>query len=278
MRVEDELARRGYPFWTKPRHNDRGQPCPRCGGTDRFSINLRKQLFNCRGCGTGGDVIKLVQFLDGSDFQMAVETLAGPAPKGTIEPPNPAAVDTRKFKDGEAAERRRKIDTARGIWNRRRSINGTLAEHYLRFRGLDIDANHLDYMGFDPEAAWREIPNDPASPLLRVPCLIAVYRAIEGGEIAAVQKTRLNPNGSKWVGADRKTARRFNGCPGGAVIKIDPDENVTAGLILGEGLETVLSARALGFRPVLGGGLGGRDRDVPRARRRRMPDPSYRTQ
>jgi phage/plasmid primase-like uncharacterized protein len=40
---------------------ERVGPCPRCGGTDRFSINTRKQLFNCRGCRKGGDVIELVK-------------------------------------------------------------------------------------------------------------------------------------------------------------------------------------------------------------------------
>jgi AAA domain/CHC2 zinc finger len=57
-------------------------PCPVCGGTDRFSINIRKQIFNCRGCGKGGDGISLVQFLDGTDFLQAVETLAGKKPNG----------------------------------------------------------------------------------------------------------------------------------------------------------------------------------------------------
>jgi hypothetical protein len=47
---------------------ERVGPCPRCGGTDRFSINTRKQLFNCRGCRKGGDVIELVKFLDGTSF------------------------------------------------------------------------------------------------------------------------------------------------------------------------------------------------------------------
>jgi Protein of unknown function (DUF2786)/Zinc-binding domain of primase-helicase len=48
IRIEDELARRGLPFWTKPRHNNLGQPCPMCGGRDRFSVNIRKQVFFCR--------------------------------------------------------------------------------------------------------------------------------------------------------------------------------------------------------------------------------------
>jgi phage/plasmid primase-like uncharacterized protein len=69
--IEDELARRGFPFRTKPRHNNLGQPCPICGGRDRFSINVRKQVFNCRGCGAKGDVIALVKALDGVDFRAA---------------------------------------------------------------------------------------------------------------------------------------------------------------------------------------------------------------
>jgi putative DNA primase/helicase len=59
---------------------ERVGPCPRCGGTDRFSINIRKQLWNCRECQKGGDVIALVQHLDGVDFITAVNTLAGPIP------------------------------------------------------------------------------------------------------------------------------------------------------------------------------------------------------
>ena len=51
------------------------------GGSDRFSINVKKQVFNCRGCSVGGDVIGLVQYLDGVDFVTACSTLAGPAPK-----------------------------------------------------------------------------------------------------------------------------------------------------------------------------------------------------
>ena len=35
-------------------------PCPHCGGKDRFSINTRKRICNCRGCGLAGDVITFV--------------------------------------------------------------------------------------------------------------------------------------------------------------------------------------------------------------------------
>ena len=55
-------------------------PCPRCGGSDKFAISTTKSLFNCRGCEKAGDVIALAQFLDGCDFNRAVETLTGEPP------------------------------------------------------------------------------------------------------------------------------------------------------------------------------------------------------
>ena len=56
---------------------ERVGPCPVCGGDDRFAINIKKQLWNCRGCETGGDVVRLVQFLDGGGFREAVAMLIG---------------------------------------------------------------------------------------------------------------------------------------------------------------------------------------------------------
>jgi hypothetical protein len=57
-------------------------PCPQCGGDDRFAINKRKNVFNCRGCNTAGDTIALEMFLGNADFNTAVERLTGmPPPK-----------------------------------------------------------------------------------------------------------------------------------------------------------------------------------------------------
>ena len=78
VHIEDELARRGIKLNGK---NERAGPCPKCGGGDRFSINIKKQVFNCRGCGVGGDVIALVRHLDGVGFIEACTTLAGERPK-----------------------------------------------------------------------------------------------------------------------------------------------------------------------------------------------------
>jgi hypothetical protein len=72
--IESVIEERGIKLSGKI---ERVGPCPHCKGEDRFSINVRKQVFNCRGCDAKGDVIALTQFLDGCDFGAAVETLSG---------------------------------------------------------------------------------------------------------------------------------------------------------------------------------------------------------
>jgi Protein of unknown function (DUF3631)/CHC2 zinc finger len=75
--IERETDRRGI----KLRGGiERVGPCPKCGGEDRFAINTKKGVWNCRGCGVGGDVVKLVEHLDEVDFITACTTL-------TDEPP-----------------------------------------------------------------------------------------------------------------------------------------------------------------------------------------------
>ena len=91
VKIEDEIARRGFKLRGTV---ERSGPCPVCGGDDRFSINTKKQIFNCRGCDKGGDVIALAQFLDDSDFTAACAVLAGTKPNGhdhTVEPKNVVA-------------------------------------------------------------------------------------------------------------------------------------------------------------------------------------------
>jgi hypothetical protein len=73
--IEDIVARHGIKL--RRSGQEHVGPCPKCGGTDRFSINPKKGVFNCRGCQRGGDVIELVEFLDGVDFPHAIETLTG---------------------------------------------------------------------------------------------------------------------------------------------------------------------------------------------------------
>jgi AAA domain len=70
-------------------------PCPKCGGEDRFGVNLREQLYNCRKCGAKGHgAIDFTRWLDGIEPIPAAEYLNGePPPKanGKNHTPEPRA-------------------------------------------------------------------------------------------------------------------------------------------------------------------------------------------
>jgi hypothetical protein len=234
IRVEDEIARRGGLGLRRSGPELVG-PCPQCGGRDRFAINVRKQIFLCRGCGVGGDVIDMVQHLDGCEFKTAILTLAGTTarkPAATIVKP-PVSVN------GTTAKALR-------LWDDASPITGTLAEEYLRRRGLEPpeDDEALRY--------YRGCPFGDS----RFSCLLALYRDIHTNEPKAISRTALGQGGMK-IG--RKALGPVMGC----AVKLDADENVTLGLHVGEGVETMLTARLRGLRPAWALGSAGAIKSFP---------------
>src|SRR5262249_43736806 len=123
--IERELERRGIRL--KRVGRELIGPCPRCGGIDRFGANIRKQKWNCRGCGGRGDVVDLVRHLDGGTFAEAGRMRPGRSARPTSPtrptPPAPKSDDDRE---------RRQREKARWLWSQRRPIIGTAAERYLR--------------------------------------------------------------------------------------------------------------------------------------------------
>jgi hypothetical protein len=196
-------------------------PCLVCGGRDRFSVNTRKQVFNCRGCGAKGDVIALVQHASGSTFAQAVIELAGEKPRTRTAPGKP---EPRPAEDAD-----RNSSSALHMWGTARSIRGTLAEQYLvRGRGVDIDQilELDDVLRFEPNCPFGG---------LKSPCLIALVRDIVTDAPKAIQRTALGLDGSK-------IDRRSLGPTRGGAIKLWEEAEVTYGLVIGEGLETVAAA------------------------------------
>jgi DNA primase len=49
--------------------------------TPSFTVNPKENLWNCFGCGTGGDVIRFVELIDQVDFTQAVKRLSANHPK-----------------------------------------------------------------------------------------------------------------------------------------------------------------------------------------------------
>jgi len=144
-------------------------------------------------------------------------------------------------------------DTARtaravAIWNEAGDPRGTIAEAYLRSRGLDLDEDVAgNVLRFHPKCPWRD---EDQNRTIFVPAMIAAMRAIDGDALVAVQRTALRPDGTK-------IGRRYTGDAGGAAIKLTLDEEVTHGLHVGEGLETCMSAISLGIKPCWATGSSG---------------------
>src|SRR6202035_2414159 len=105
-------------------------------------INSKKGLWNCRGCGVGGDVIKLVEHLDGVDFISACTTLTGePPPERQIVRQIVAAEYRYEDENGVSAPRGHDdaARTARAlkIWRDTERGAGTIVGGYLGGRGIE---------------------------------------------------------------------------------------------------------------------------------------------
>jgi hypothetical protein len=125
-------------------------PCPRCGGRDRFSINIRKQVFNCRGCGIGGDAIGLVRHVAGHGFGAAVAFIGN---ERYLRPPRPPAPEPPA---------RRVHDLVVRIVAEIVPIARTPGEAYLRdVRRIETPAiadvlDRIDAIGWHPSVVFRQ--------------------------------------------------------------------------------------------------------------------------
>lgn len=122
------------------------------------------------------------------------------------------------------------------IWERSVDARGTLVDEYLRReRGIALDRDDL---------AWDSIRFSKALPYKgrAWTAMVCLFRDIMTDEPVAVHRTFLTPEGKKFDRAMLGPAR-------GAAIKLDPDAEVTGGIVIGEGVETCLSARIMGYRP-----------------------------
>jgi putative DNA primase/helicase len=142
-------------------------------------------------------------------------------------------------RDLKRVERTKRRAVAR--FNEAQDPRNTIVETYLASRNLSLpDELAGTVLRFHPARPWKD---DETGELLKVPAMVAAMRDIRTDDLTAIHRTRLTPDGCK-------IGRKMMGKASGAAIKLDPDENVCLGLHVGEGLETCLAARQLGFRPV----------------------------
>lgn len=256
MKIEEVASILGIRM---PARGEYAGPCPNCGGTDRFSINPRKQVFNCRGAGSGGagDAIQMVMHCQGLEFVPACEFINNEPPPqrdSTVKERDPAIERERKEErrdesamkeKQELSELAKTIQRVTGFFNSGVPIEGYVPVDYFEGRGIDhwiMDPGELrflkrcEYRGFQDRDAEEQIV------LGEFPCILAACRNA-AGEIQAVHRTyldarqpiKLKPPGDKF----RNKAKKIVGRAGGSLIMLKrPEHGVFA---VAEGIESAAS-------------------------------------
>lgn len=205
--------------------NGRHQPCPSCGGKDRFRFDDKRGDgdYFCSQCGAGKG-FKLLQLLNGWDFKRAatevdaiIGNLPAPKPRRVWVPSSLALRDL--YQSSQAV------------------TEGDPVARYMAGRGIDIMALSPKALRFHPELKHRAGGRHPG--------FIAVYSDAEG-KAATIHRTYLTADGRK---AALVPPRMFwpGSIPNGGAIRLAP---AAATMGVAEGIETALAARRRFKHPV----------------------------
>lgn len=129
-------------------------------------------------------------------------------------------------------------EAARRLWAMARPILRTLAEIYLRQRGI-TDLRGCGCLRFHPNCWYRADADDPPGTPEAFPALIAAVRDGDGA-VTGVHRTWLDPTGNAKAAV--ATPRRAMGDLLGHGVRFGRADDVT---IAGEGIETMLSLRQI---------------------------------
>lgn len=203
----------------------------------------------CAVCADGGDVIKLVQKVQGCDFRAAVAWLGGaadidPAERERIER---AAADKKKQRDAEAAVyREQERKTTYEIWRDGKAFAGSAGAAYLTARHLELPAGAK--LRALASLAYFERIGEPSrtEAIHRAPAMLApIVNA--AGKFSGLHMTYLDPArpGRKLELQHPETgealpAKKVRGSKAGGHIDLVPCADPRT-LVIGEGIETVLS-------------------------------------
>lgn len=195
-----------------------------------------------------GDALALICHLQGCTPGEAIRWARAwlgdaPRPNPTRARPSPPAAPE------SPPEPPRTLELARNLWRESMPARGTLAEAYLHARGLALEAGAP--IRFHPRA-WRNRDCGPPGP-----AMVALMTSPETGEAIGAHVTYLRADGSGKAEGGR--AKIMLGQAG--IIRLSPDDTVTSGLGLAEGIETGLAImQSFGWRPVWSaasaGGIG----------------------
>jgi hypothetical protein len=139
-----------------------------------------------------------------------------------------------------------RIEYAHSVWNAAIDPRDTLTEKYLGSRKLSLPPElRVMALRFHPACPWESN---------FAPCMIAAFRSIKDNSVTGVHRIRLDQP-ERWPKAERKML----GIVAGSAVKLDPVWGKS--LVIGEGIETCMAARQLGFHPVWALGSSGSIKD-----------------
>ena len=171
----------------------------------------------------------------GCDFR-DILAAAGVAP-GSYTQPDPAVIARRASE--ELAQTEKRSRQALAVWDEALPIGGTVAERYLRNRGIDCDLPGT--LRYHP-SCWH----GPTTQ--RYPAMIG---RVQGCDHTAIHRTFLRPDGAGkaciepsklMLGATAGGAVRLSGGPGPLLIGEGIESTLSAFILLGDMTATVWAA------------------------------------
>lgn len=248
---------------------DRAGPCPCCSGTDRFSIHTKKNTFNCRGCGISGQgVIKLVMATEGVEFVDACEIITGRKASTPVDPER-----ARQIAAQNAAYEQRRADDAARYRDQARRDGWTIFCGAQQNIGRDYLGRYLDLRGIGFGLIAKVVPQEliklwehPHLPLVEHiggqwqtlhtgPAMVAAVQQPDG-HFGASHATWLDvdqPKGKVVLGNHPETgksiaSKKVRGAKKGGAIRLYTPP-LPRRIVMGEGIETTLTALAHNFEP-----------------------------
>lgn len=257
--VIDVAKRLGARLKEVARHEFAG-PCPRpeCGGTDRFSVNSQKNIFHCRGSGEGGDAIALWCYVTGDSFAEAVCALTDYEIEGVkpSDPPEPQPEPVRQHEIDRPEDnpfRMRARKSAYKTWCHATPA-GEIVAAYFAIRSIPFPDWRMKAIREVSRLAYWHKPKgeDDYRVIYTGPAMVAAITGPDGRFIG-LHRTWIDlsrPNGKAEIfcpvtGEEMEPKKVLGSTRPGRIELRETREKFGASVVIGEGIETVLSYDAM---------------------------------
>ncbi len=218
--------------------------------TPSFSVNDKKAIFHCFGCGAHGDCIDFAQHAYKLTFRQAVDALASESGLSHLDAQIDPAVlkrnEDRRRKD--QTERARYLAAAQRIWSEALPIENSPAERYLRSRAITGPLPVT--LRYHPELRYKV--SDKTWIVLPAMVGQVVHFDLDPDETIAVHRTFLKRDGSGKADVEKPKSMLGDSHSGGiwlgskSVSLFDLDS-----LAVTEGIETGLSYQQIKDVPTI---------------------------